>query len=101
MTTKLTAVERFWAKVVKTSTCWTWTGALSKDGYAIFWDGTRLTYAYRWLYEHRGGTFAPGEEWDHKCLNRACVRQTHGEPVTHAENMRRAFERKKELKNVA
>lgn len=93
-----TVEQRFWAKVTKRpgKGCWIWTGAVTKDGYAVFRDENgKLVYAYRWLFEHQGGTFPPKHEWDHKCETRACVRGSHGEPVTHAENMRRVGVRRR------
>lgn len=72
--------------------CWTWMASLSRLGYGIFSTGGRGRSgpAHAWSYEHFVGPIGPGLEIDHLCRNRACVRPSHLEAVTHSENMRRA-----------
>lgn len=91
--------ERFWGKVNKHSDendpaltlgpCWEWMSRKTVTGYGVFeLEGkTRRAHILSWMAEH--GPVADGLELDHLCRNRACVRPSHLEPVTHKENMRR------------
>jgi hypothetical protein len=72
------------------SGCWLWTGALTGTGYGQFWIGDRTTVAHRFSYELLVGPIPRGRDLDHKCRIRCCVNPAHLEPVTRAENMRRA-----------
>ncbi len=87
--------DRFWAKVNKTGPipkhcpelgpCWVWTAALNRDGYGVFWLNGRMVLAYHLPL----GPVPAGKERDHRCRNRACVRDGHLEVVTHKINMAR------------
>lgn len=90
--------DRFWENVDKTDGCWLWTGSLTDDGYPRFkvkrdseWVWVK---AHRWAWEQDHGPLSPGETLDHVrergCEHRHCVRTAHLEPVTRAENARRA-----------
>ena len=82
--------ERFWEKVVKTETCWLWTGAkASKYGHGKFMSQRKNTKAHRWAYEALVGPIPVGLTIDHLCRVPACVNPAHLEPVTLAENLRR------------
>lgn len=87
-------LDRLFAKVEKTDSCWIWQGATAK-GYGVLGTGKRRVKEQRGahviLYEHSVGPIPEGLELDHLCRNRACVRPDHLEPVTHQENTRRGM----------
>lgn len=85
-----TPLERFEAKVERTPTCWLWRASLDHAGYGRFKSG-RHQVAHRWSYEHFVGPIPEGLQIDHLCRTPACVNPEHLEPVTGAENVRRAF----------
>lgn len=68
--------------------CLLWTGSLNDDGYGqVVWRGKKYLVHRLW-YEHiKQAPIEDGLELDHTCECRACA--WHGEPVTHAENIRR------------
>lgn len=91
----------FWARVAKTDDCWLWTGAHDRDGYGAYTESrTKKWRAHRLAYVATRGNHAPGLELDHRCEVRNCVRPDHLEPVTHAENMRRAALRRQRLQTA-
>ena len=92
-------MNRFWSKVNKhgpipkhrpeLGCCWLWTACKSAKGYGRFMvGGKRVAFAHRFAYELVVGKIPDGEELDHLCRNRSCVRPSHMKPGTHAENMR-------------
>ena len=92
--------ERFWEKVSGSgdpSSCWTWIAARLPAGYGRFWiTDDEWIVAHRWSYEQLIGPVPAELELDHLCSSRDCVNPWHLEPVTRAENTRRATEAKKE-----
>lgn len=70
--------------------CWTWTGQHNPGGYARFPIKRRQLMAHRWSYEHFVGPIPDGLTLDHLCRQPGCVNPDHLEPVTMAENTRRA-----------
>lgn len=90
----LTDEARFWSKVSKTETCWLWTDAPNGSGYGTFKPTGQQspTMAHRYSYELAGQTLTPGMTLDHLCRVLLCVRPSHLEEVTYAENLRRARE---------
>lgn len=82
-------ITDFWNHVRKTDGCWPYTNDISNGGYGRFWDGQRRWYAHVIAYYLVVGESPEGTELDHKCREKSCVRPTHLEPVTHAENVRR------------
>ena len=82
--------KRFRSYVEKTDcSCWVWIGCLCK-GYGVFYTHGKKHYAHRWLWEFKNGPIPDGIELDHLCQNKSCVKPSHLEAVTHAENMKRA-----------
>lgn len=101
-------LERFWAKVDKTGPlpkyapflgpCWLWTGA-SNLGYGIIYlprkpgvEKVSILRAHRLALElDQRVLVRPELVIDHLCRVPLCVRPTHLEAVTSAENSRRGF----------
>lgn len=67
-------------------------GSVGKNGYSTVTVDGRTRNAHRVAYEQRYGPIADGLHLDHLCRNRPCVNPEHLEPVTQAENNRRAAE---------
>lgn len=91
--------ERFRAKWVIDGECWHWIGLLDAEGYGKLYlsarDGGPTTLmAHRYAYVTARGEVPEGLELDHLCNHRWCVNPDHLEAVTHAENIRRAIERR-------
>jgi len=70
--------------------CLLWTGLVNGSGYGTAWDGERSLGAHLMAVQLAGVMVFPGEEPDHLCGVRLCVRTEHLEVVTGAENRRRA-----------
>lgn len=79
-------IERY---VEKIGNCWAWTGAEINGYGALSIDGVNRR-AHRVIYEHLVGPIPEGLHLDHLCRNPSCVNPAHLEPVTPAENNRRA-----------
>lgn len=85
----MTALDRFWGKVVKTPDCHFWVGAVSDDGYGRFHVEGRAVRPHRWLLEQSGGLDNPAHDAMHDCDETLCVRLGPGHVVAgpHAVNL--------------
>lgn len=88
--------DRLWARVDRSTEdgCWIWQGPTT-NGYGVIGEGRRggTTYrTHRVAYELLVGPVPDGLHLDHLCRVRACCNPAHLEPVTQAENNRRAGE---------
>lgn len=84
--------RRFWAKVDTTdpSGCWLWTGAVDpQTGYGRMYVEPSTLGAHRVAYLLLVGDIPEGQQLDHLCRVRRCVRPDHLEPVTQRENLLR------------
>lgn len=79
-------LERFWASVEKTDTCWPWRGHRLPSGYGAFrCTFTDLRYstisqrilAHRFSWMHENGPIPPGLFVLHHCDNPPCVNPDH------------------------
>ena len=77
--------------------CWVSRRTKDEKGYARQRDGQKMTFAHRVSYEREHGPIPEGMPLDHLCVSRtrgaggsvACMRPSHLEVVTSAENARR------------
>lgn len=79
--------------------CWEWQGTIHHQGYGVIRIGDRIHRAHRVVYEATVAPIADGFVLDHLCENKRCVNPAHLEPVTHAENVRRAWANKPACRN--
>jgi hypothetical protein len=95
-----TLADRLWARVDKAGPtsdlrpdlgpCWLWQGPRLPNGYGVASHKNRNRYTHRVSYELVVGPIPDGLQIDHLCMVRACCNPDHLEPVTAAENTRRA-----------
>lgn len=91
--------ERFWDRIElgaipetapELGECWIWTGAKTDRGYGKGLFGGRHTSSHRYAYEQLRVEVPEGLHLDHLCRVTDCCNPWHLDPVTPAENNRRA-----------
>lgn len=84
-----TVDERFWAKVIKTDTCWFWVAATNKFGHGKFYIPAtkKMIKAHRYSYELHIGPIPEGLIVRHMCNNPSCVNPTHLKLGTQLDNV--------------
>ena len=80
-------IDRFWAKVNKTDSCWLWTGYCNPKGYGRITVNYKPMFTHRWSYENFIGPIPNGLVLDHLCQIKNCVNPEHLEPVTNKTNL--------------
>jgi len=70
-------VERFWALVEKTETCWLWKGRFDEGGYGLFYVNGKSQKAHRVANAIDKGPIPPNLKVRHVCSKHHCVRPNH------------------------
>jgi hypothetical protein len=79
--------------------CMLWTGAVSGAGYGIMRVAGRMQYVHRLVHEKFLGPIPEGYQIDHLCRVRRCVCPAHLEAVPQAENIRRDWHRRWDVRD--
>jgi hypothetical protein len=88
-----TLAARFDALIDKSGDCWLWTGTVMTTGYGRL---GRTGFAHRLAWELANGTqLRPGEQINHICDNRRCVRPSHLYRGSQRDNMQDRLQRGK------
>ena len=71
------AIDRFNAKVTKSTDCHNWTAARQKQGYGMFSFQGKSIPAHRFAYEHYKGEIPDKHIVHQVCQNNCCVNPEH------------------------
>ena len=71
---------------------WLWQASFNACGYGIVGHNGRTWLAHKLMWHWVEGPVPKGNELDHICRNRACVRPSHLQAVTHKVNMRTSYQ---------
>jgi hypothetical protein len=94
---KKNTIEDLMKKIIKTESCWLWTGLKGYNGYGrVRWNG-REVYVHRLIYEQLKTSIPSNLFCDHICKVRECCNPEHIDIVTQKENNNRSM-RKRDLK---
>ncbi|MFJ8386234.1 HNH endonuclease signature motif containing protein [Streptomyces sp. NPDC094438] len=100
------ALDRLMDKCVEDEAgCWVWKGSRpggknrASTTYGDIQYRGRTVVVHRLAYTLMRADVPNGLELDHLCRNPLCVNPDHLEPVTHAENVRRAVAARKAARN--
>src|SRR6266581_6057922 len=86
--------ERFWAKVIRSESCWTWTGSKNKLGYGRFKNSRdKNRYAHRIAWQLVFGAIPQGRVVAHACDNPGCVNPEHLWLARQGDNLNDAEEK--------
>lgn len=83
---RIPADIRFWAKTLKTDSCWNWTDAPTRQGYGRIRVGESKLLAHRYSWELHGLEPLDSRPLDHICHNTMCVNPSHLRIVTPSQN---------------
>lgn len=86
-------ITRLLSGCAEVDDCWVRTRGICGGGYSQIRISGRLRRAHRVSYEYFRDDIPEGLQLDHLCQRPACVNPWYLEPVTNAENRRRAAAR--------
>lgn len=78
--------EKFFKRIRKDESCWTWIGSLTKNGYGTICINGSNFLAHRVSYTIHKGKAENFKVIDHICRNRLCVNPEHLRMVDHRTN---------------